>query len=85
MLGLQGTPYSDRVFKLEIAVLERYTFELPKKRFFTRIYHIPPEHDSGGCIHCKLLQLILARLDKLQGKAEPHSEEVEWWRTFMVE
>ena len=26
--------------------------------------------------HCKLLQLILARLDKLQGKAQPHSEEV---------
>ena len=38
-----------------------------------------------GWGHCKLLQLILARLDKLQGKAEPHSEEVEWWRTFMVE
>ena len=39
MLGLQGTPYSDRVFKLEIAVPVRYTFEPPKQRFFTRIYH----------------------------------------------
>ena len=57
MLGLQGTPYSDRVFKLEIAVLERYTFELPKQRFFTRIYHLPPEHDSGGCICLDILKM----------------------------
>ena len=35
--------------------------------------------------HCILLQLTLGRLGKLHGKAQPHSEEVEWWRTFMVE
>ena len=28
---------------------------------------------------------IMGRLGKLHGKAQPHSEEVEWWRTFMVE
>ena len=33
MLGLQGTPYSDRVFKLEIAVPERevHIFSRPNK------------------------------------------------------
>ena len=35
--------------------------------------------------HCILLQLTLGRLGKLHGKAQPHSEEVEWWRTLMVE
>ena len=35
--------------------------------------------------HCILLQLTLSRLGKLHGKAQPHSEEVEWWRTLMVE
>ena len=41
--------------------------------------------DRSTTDHCILLQLTLGRLGKLHGKAQPHSEEVEWWRTFMVE
>ena len=45
MLRLQGTPFSDRVFKLEIVVPVRYTFERS-----TKVLHpnLPPERDSGA-------------------------------------
>ena len=40
--------------------------------------------------HCNILRLTIVwqfemSLSKLQGKVVPHSEEVLWWRIFMVE
>ena len=42
MLGLQGTPYSDKVFKLEIAVPERYTFEFEPPKNEVRHSNLQP-------------------------------------------
>ena len=55
MLGPKGTPYNDGVFKLEIAIPERYPFESPKMRFVTPIYH--PNVDSGGRICLDILKM----------------------------
>ena len=49
LLGPKGTPYDDGVFKLEIAIPERYPFEPPKMRFVTPIYHPNVDSKQNRC------------------------------------
>ncbi|XP_033752814.1 ubiquitin-conjugating enzyme E2 T-like [Pecten maximus] len=55
ILGGDGTPYENGIFKIEIQVPERYPFEPPKVRFITPIYH--PNIDNGGRICLDTLKM----------------------------
>ena len=47
--GQQFPAYDDGVFKLEIAIPERYPFEPPKMRFVTPTSNLPPPYNTGTC------------------------------------
>ncbi|XP_060080861.1 ubiquitin-conjugating enzyme E2 T-like [Ylistrum balloti] len=55
ILGGEGTPYENGIFKIEIQIPERYPFEPPKVRFITPIYH--PNIDNGGRICLDTLKM----------------------------
>lgn len=55
MIGPQGTPYEEGLFKLEIAVPDRYPFEPPMFKFITKVYH--PNIDVEGRICLDLLKM----------------------------
>ena len=44
----------------------------------------PDSNEESGRYH-PIPQGSLTFVEKPYRKASPHSEEVEWWRTFMVE
>ncbi len=39
IIGPEGTPYENGVFKLEIKFSDRYPYVSPKMKFLTKIYH----------------------------------------------
>ncbi|XP_021348128.1 ubiquitin-conjugating enzyme E2 T-like isoform X1 [Mizuhopecten yessoensis] len=55
ILGVEGTPYENGIFRIEIQIPERYPFEPPKVRFITPIYH--PNIDNGGRICLDTLKM----------------------------
>ncbi|XP_013788191.1 ubiquitin-conjugating enzyme E2 T-like [Limulus polyphemus] len=55
ILGTEGSPYENGLFKLAIQIPDRYPFEPPKVQFMTPIYH--PNIDNEGRICLDALQM----------------------------
>ncbi|XP_069133750.1 ubiquitin-conjugating enzyme E2 T-like [Argopecten irradians] len=55
IIGGEGTPYENGIFKIDIQIPERYPFEPPKVRFITPIYH--PNIDNAGRICLDTLKM----------------------------
>jgi ubiquitin-protein ligase len=53
VIGPPGTPYKDKVFRIELKISKQYPFEAPYARFLTPIFH-PNVHESGQ-FYCPLL------------------------------
>ncbi|CAD6233373.1 GSCOCG00007161001-RA-CDS [Cotesia congregata] len=55
ILGPNGSPYENGVFKLEVEVDDTYPYEPPRMKFVTPVYH--PNVDTGGRICMDLLKM----------------------------
>ena len=54
IVGPNGTPYENGIFKLSILYPTDYPFKAPKVQFVTKIYH--PNINSGGSICLDILK-----------------------------
>ncbi len=77
--GPAGTPYKDKVFRIEFKISKQYPFEAPYARFLTPIFH-PNVHESGKfycpfLIHCwspsKTLKSILTYIEDMLKHPDP--------------
>ena len=60
--------------------------KLRKKTYQTKLlFNYDPPNPLPDCLDHPIPQGSLTFVEKPYRKASPHSEEVEWWRTFMVE
>jgi ubiquitin-conjugating enzyme E2 D len=54
ILGPDGTPYANGVFKLKLKFSSSYPYEAPQVRFITKVFH--PNIDSSGGICLDILK-----------------------------
>lgn len=55
VIGPEGTPYENGLFKLEISIPEKYPFVPPSIKFVTKVYH--PNIDDNGRICLDLIKM----------------------------